>query len=316
MSDYVFRISNKGDDVKTTAVKNLFLDADHPVLKSFKIADISMVCNASGVGSASISYDTNYKPAFYIFLKGDARDWFDKDSNTYSNCFFPIGSLNDWYEDKNVEYISAITDGFTDKIELSVNNVAFANKTLTFRYILCVDPANSASGASGLTANDYGLWISKKGEDVKTTEDYNMTFTSDYKTLQFHNVHKYVEQSITLPLNRASINSPDQKSGGYVDFNHNLGYQPFFIAYVELGSVWYEMPYGLVSNTLDSSIPNLIGRSASGFCDSNKVRLFVWNRSYCYSDADYLNVSQSFPQETYKVKLIIFSLDLTGDTYG
>jgi len=314
MSDYVFKISNKGDDVKTTADKDLFFNGDSPVLKSFKIADISMVCNGSGVGSATISHNLNYKPAYFIFLKGDTRDWFDADNNTYSNCFFPIGSLNNWYENQNIEYIQAIsTDG---QIDLSVNNASFANKTLNFRYILCVDPALSASGVSGLTASEYGLWISKKGKDVKTAEEYDLTFSSDYKALQFHNVHKFSEESITLPLNRASIDSQNQESGGYVDFNHNLGYQPFFIAYVQLGSTWYEMPYGNVDSSADPSESSLIGRSASGFCDSSKVRLFVSTRSKCYADDDDLDVSATYTQTTYKVKLIIFSLDLTGATYG
>ena len=60
---------------------------------------------------------------------------------------------------------------------------------------------------------DYGLKISRKGQDVDTTPDYKLAFSSDYKGLR---IALEGERDLVAGYNEITI-------------THNLGYIPFSI---------------------------------------------------------------------------------------
>lgn len=315
MSNYGFKIAKPGGDVKTDADKDLFFLSDKAVLKAFKVLNITVTTDGSGNGTTTTSHGLDYQPAFDVFIKGTARDWFDAGSSTYANSFFPIQNLsyNGWYE---YPYLPVNTYVTTSNIVISVSSASVPNKTFTFRVYLYVDNLRSAYSGSGLTASEnYGLKISKEGINVNTAKEHELVFSSNYKTLQFHNVHKYSTQNIVLPAIKSSIMTATASEGGYVDFNHGLTYQPYFkvFAYSSLANTkYYEIPH-IEGNGGGSGFS---GKSWMSFCDATKVRVSFWRQSITTSSSSAITVSGNYSAETITIKIIVFTENLVGDTYG
>lgn len=110
---------------------------------------------------------------------------------------------------------------------------------------------------------DYGLKISRKGQDVDTTPDYKLAFSSDYKGL------------------RIALEGEEDLVAGYneITITHNLGYVPFSIVtatettdkkrtvtlpapYFDLGANGFYGWYGVTSTQLKVEI-NLVDEGFS-----------------------------------------------------
>ena len=317
MSDLGIKVSKDGDSAYNQSVKLLAFHSDYPVLKAFKIGNASITCNSLGSGSTTIAHGLSYPPAFQVFAKATARDWFDSGSSTYANAFFPTGHFNDWYEHKYLEFISVTADSTNLQINTIGNVAAFANKTLNFRYYLFVDLSETFTGADTTPTDTYGFKVSQVGEDVKSTKEYKLSASSAYKTLQFHDVHKYENKEITLPKMFATRYDTDTEEGTYVDYNHGLGYQPFFVAYFEssrLGStLLYEAPHTEYATSPYGPVAGLW--SVTGFADATKIRLSFYRRSiYDTSTSSVLGNWTS--SEDITLKLLVFTENLAGSTYG
>ncbi len=314
MSNYGLKISNPGNDVKIDDDKDLFFVSDKPVLKAFKVLNITVTTNGSGNGTTTTAHGLDYQPAFDVFIKGTARNWFDKDNNTYANSFFPIQNLvhNGWYD----EFFNIVPYVTTSNIVISISDASVPNQTFTFRVYLYVDNLRSSYSGDGLSqAGKYGMRISKEGVDVKSAKEHQLVYSTDYLALQFHNVHKYANRTITLPAQRSSIQSTPVNAGGYVDFNHGLGYQPYFKAFAFSSldtNKLYELPH--IEGNGGSGSGS--GKSWMSFCDVNKIRVSFWRQSTTSSSASSIIVNGDYPVETITIKIIVFTENLAGDIYG
>lgn len=110
---------------------------------------------------------------------------------------------------------------------------------------------------------DYGIKVVKAGANIDTVDIRDILMSSKYSMLKYHS---NLTDSVTF-------NPGDSEK--YVDFNHNLGYVPAYMAYYYRDSKLYYM-----------YIPRAVGYSGYGysFADSSKIRcgyfMPAWNQYY------------------------------------
>lgn len=83
----------------------------------------------------------------------------------------------------------------------------------------------------------HKLIVAKPGFNALTeTNPNNLTFSSDYKTLKYY---KSGSTTISVPGSGSAINTD------YDIFTHNLGYYPFFTAFIHNPAFtqYYSLPY-------------------------------------------------------------------------
>lgn len=292
MGDYGIMVSEAGDNVLTQIYDTAKFSTKYSTLKIYSSGNTSFTTNGSGVGSVEISHGLNYAPAFYVFNKDSYQDTFFE-ATTYSNCYFPIGvySQFDVYSTNSVLHIGGT--GLS------------ASTTYYFRYYILVDLAQEFSSTSGIaTTNDYGFKVSKPGVDVLTGDEYEMAYSSKYKSLQFYK-ESFQSETLTLPGYTASIVDDDPEAGTYVDFNHGLGYPPFFLAFFHStimtdANQYQELPWYYLtgSDQLNSTI--------YGWADATRIRIILKNYAYI-TPSNYPALS-----ETATIKLYIFTENLNG----
>lgn len=81
---------------------------------------------------------------------------------------------------------------------------------------------------------NYGIKVSKPGVDVLSAGPEDLIFSSQLNSFK-----------IAL-ASEATINVPNPSGGVTLQIDHDLGYIPGFLVYVDFGStgVWY-LPYGI-----------------------------------------------------------------------
>lgn len=292
MGDYGIMLSDEGDNVLTQVAETAKFSTKYSRLKIFMEGNTQFTTNGSGDGSVEISHGLNYTPAWYVFNKDSYQDTFFE-ATTYNNCFFPIGiwSLFDVYTTDSVLHISCT--GLD------------ASTTYYFRYYILVDLAGDFSGSSGITtANDYGFKVSKPGYDVLTCEEYQLADSSKYKALQYYQ-ESCQEETMSLPGYTASILDQTPEAGTYIDFEHGLGYPPFFLAFYHSSLMvdenrYQELPFQTLTGN-DQSASQIYG-----WADNTRIRVICKNHAY-YSPSSY-----AAEAETYTVKIYVFTEDLNG----
>ncbi len=302
MSDYGIKV---GPNINTDTDAQLNLTSKYSSLKLFKWGNASFTTNGSGVGSTSITHGLGYAPISMVFRKHTAK-WVggtDLPTTEFPNAFSHIGALN-WYAggNKSIDFRVKVDD---DKLYIEdggIGNLA-NNTTYNFRYYILVDLSQAFSSASNLVlTNDYGFKISKPGKNVLTAEEYDMAYSSKYKALQYYANHVQ-DQDLTLPAMFASPYDDYVEEVVYVDFEHNLGYAPLYLAYVsEDSSVYTTVPF-----YAEDAVDNF-KYSVAGFSDANRIRIYFWRAStYAIGIlwSDWAAVTANF-------KCIIFAEDLTG----
>lgn len=292
MGDYGIQVSEPGDNVLTQIYDTARFSTKYSTLKFYLMGNTSFTTNGSGVGSVEIAHDLDYAPAFYAFNKRSYQDTFFE-ATTYTNCFFTIGgffSQFDIYSTENVLHIGGT--GLS------------ASTTYYFRYYILVDLAESFSGTSGIAlTNDYGFKVSKPGIDVVTGKEYQMAYSSKYKSLQFFK-ESFKSETMSLPGFSASVVDTEVRAGTYIDFAHGLGYAPFFLAFYNDSSYMAANTYreapGIVLYGNDASHSDIYA-----FSDSTRVRVI------CNNYAQYPLATPAVAR-TYTVKLYIFTESLNG----
>ena len=93
-------------------------------------------------------------------------------------------------------------------------------------------------------SSDWGLKIAQTGFDVKTCADNQLIYSSKYSQLKIHS-----SGSGTYVATGAGIYGFSTTLS-----THNLGYRPFFILWVDLGSGYQVAPVGFVGGTYNVQI--------------------------------------------------------------
>ena len=109
---------------------------------------------------------------------------------------------------------------------------------------------------------NYGIKVVKSGKDISTTDVRDVLMSSQYSMLKYH-----MDDSDTVSFTSGETHK-------YVDFTHNLGYVPAFIAY-------YEDPSGI--QYVVPSLPRSGGYDGYGYgwADTEKVRVgYVLSSDY------------------------------------
>ncbi len=297
-----------GDNIETVADKDAKLTTKYPTLKFFKWGDAQFTTDGSKEGSVEIDHDLGYAPISIAYRKHTAQNTFLTGATTYPNAFSHLGAVNQ-YAGGNVN-VSFVVRTTTSKLIIENNAVAnnlAPNTTYYFRYYILVDLSQAFSGAfgGGLSSN-YGFKVSKPGIDVTIAKEYELVYSSKYKSVQYFN--EYIqEQDLTLPLMSANEYDPYEEEATYVDFEHDFGYPPFYLAYFTspTGS-FIPLPFYL-ENSID-----IIFYNVAGFSDANRVRLFFWRAAALNSPVG--PTWNSWPEETITLRCILFSENLMGES--
>lgn len=313
MADYGIRFAKKNQNVLTALDKDVPFSTKFNTLKLWLWGNLTVDTNGSGNGDAVFTHDLNYAPAFMVFRKTTAQFTLLSGATTYPNSFFPVGVTN-YYLDYGSSGLIVPTDyAYTTATTLvcSVRGGP-ANSSVVFRYYLLVDRSESFSGDEGPgLLNDYGFKFAKTGGNVLTDKEYQLSYSTKYKALQYYKESTKTE-TLTLPAMFASFADQDVEAGTYVDINHGLGYAPLFMVRAENGDVLstdsLDIPYAFRQTDI-SPLSTMVG----AFCDATRVRIF-WYRRSVFNSITQAPVP-TFPEKTITVKVNIFTENLAGDSH-
>lgn len=298
--DYGIKVTKPGQDVATVTDKDAVFSTKFSTLKIYLSGTVTLTTDGSGNGSASVTHNLGFAPAFYVFRKGTAQYTF-LDASSYSNAFVPETNIQSIWIPGKFEIYSNTT-------QLVINaSGQSAGTTYTFKYYILVDLAGDFSGNDNVNHQfDYGFKVSKEGYDVNTAKEYQLAYSSLYKSLQYFD-ENYQVQELTLPLMFADLEEQSVYSGTYVDINHGLGYPPFFLAFAE----------DFADSGYNVLVPAAIGydtvaapesyESVEGFSDSTRIRLSWVRHSQSDSDGD---LATTFAAKTITIKCFIFTENL------
>lgn len=298
--DYGIKVTKPGQDVDTVADVDVMFSTKFSTLKVYREGTVQLTTDGSGNGSATVDHNLGFAPAFYVFRKGTAQYTF-LDASSYVNSFVP---------EVNIEsiWIPGSFEIYTSTSQLVITAASQTpSTTYAFKYYILVDLAGDFSGSDNVShQHDYGFKVSKEGKDVHTAKEYELAYSSLYKSLQYYD-ESYKTQSLTLPNMYADPGETSVYSGTYVDINHGLGYPPFFLAYaVDFIDTGYNVLVPAAFGYDDVFSPASY-EAVEGFADSTKVRL-SWIR-HSQSDSDG-NIAFEFPAQTITIKCIIFTENL------
>lgn len=305
MSNYGIKV---GTDIDNNTDKQLALTSKYSYLKILKWGNAQFTTNGSGVGTVSVAHGLGYTPIVMVFKKFDAQYTF-LSTTTYTDSFRDVESYNSYDPNQSGFEFDADDTNLTISTTTTIygSNPVSNSTTYYFRYFIFVDLSKEFTGDSSISLpNNYGFKVSKPGKNVLTAEEYEMAMSSKYKSLQYFSNH-VLSSSLTLPEMFASTFDSSVEQATYVDFNHNLGYQPFFLVFSDLATAYlYEAPY---TNVAVAGGGYSDGKEeVSAFCDSSRVRV-MFRRESNVINGDY---GESYSSKTISINVIIFAEDLTG----
>ncbi len=298
--NYGLKISTPNNDAQSQTDANLAFTSKYPSLKLIKSGDISVTTDGSGDGTNSVAHSLGFAPAYFAFQKTTAA-WSLLDATTYANAYVSDpGIANQWGGDNHYK-IHVYTDA--TNIYLQAKGAA-ASTTYTIHYLLFVDLAQDYTGADISVDNDWGFKVSRDGVDVLSAKQYQLSYSSRYKPIQYYDVN-YKVTTLTLPIMYASPIDTSQEEGTYVDINHGLTYPPFFLAFFRSdtynSTISFSVPY-LGVNAADNW-----SNSVAGFCDATRVRIAFWRKSFWSAPSP----DPTWVAETITLKVYIFTEDMS-----
>lgn len=306
MSSYGLKVSKVGQNVGTVSDKNLQFTSDYSGLKLYEAGTLSISKTGTATAYGTINHNLGFEPAHFVWRKFTAYNP-NFGTNTYPNAYSPIGAVNIWNPEQDyTENINSYTNSSALVVSVETETIG----TYDFKYYYLVDRANDYSGTMpSISSNDFGIKISKPGVDVGTAKEYDLIYSSKYKALQYYD-ENIMSGSVTLPIQFSSPYDNDVYSGGYIDFYHGLGYQPFFFSY------WKTDGSLVVDNTQAVEIPfyqpitdiGLAYVAYSSFATDEFIRLSFYRETHFNS---FTNVAGSFPEETATFKLYTMTENLS-----
>lgn len=307
MADYGIKL---GTNAWTDSDLDLQFTSKYSSLKIYKWGNASFTTDGSGVGSVTINHNLGYAPMSVVFVKYTASNSLMSGATTYANAFSHLGGFNLYNGGYNggLEQISIITEVSTTSITIKnteLENNLQASTTYNFRYYILVDKSQTFTDASNVSqTSDIGFKVATSGKDVFSSPEHELAYSSKYKALQYYRGH-IKSASLTLPTMFASPYDTTQEEGTYVDFNHSLGYAPFFLAYFQVGSGNFSpIPY----NEIPADVFPTYQYSVNGFSDSSRIRVYFWRRSD-WSGGDLFG---NYAESTITIKVIMFAENLLG----
>jgi hypothetical protein len=314
MSNYGISI---GSNIDTNTDKTINFTSKYSSLKLYKWGDVSFTTNGSAQGSVEIPHDLGYTPIVEVYRKTTAQYTF-LSATSYSNAYMDARIPNSYAGSDMNEVAIVRADNSKilirdQPIVVGITGGTQPNTTYYFRYMIFVDKSEVFTNKSNIAlTGDYGFKVAKDGIDVINGQEYDMAYSSKYKAVQFYD-QLIMSSSLTLPAMWSSVLDQEVEEATYVDFNHNLGYAPYFIFFIKIGSVWLQAPY-FGGSQVGPSLTGLTEISA--WCDSTRVRILAKRLSYWYSA--FLNDNEKggeFAATTYEIKVVIFTVNLT-ESYG
>lgn len=304
MGNYGVKVSEPGVDVLTTNNPNdLQFTSQYSTLKLFRWGSKSLTTDGSGNGSVTVPHYLGYAPAHLVFRKGTAQYTF-VDASSYPNSYFPLGAVNKFSDDAYHHTFSCSTNSTHLTISCSGGT---ASTTFNFRYYIFIDLAQNFSGEDQVgQLRDWGFKVSKENKPVLTAKEYEMNYSSKYKSVQFYPQSQF-SQDLTLPAMAASYHDTYVEEMTYVDFTHNLGYPPLFIAFANVYSpvagenLSIQIPF-YTQNSID-----VFNYSIAGFCDATRVRIYFWR-----SSGYFISLLDDWSAETVNVRAILFTEKLNS----
>jgi hypothetical protein len=305
MADYGIKI---GDNISTDTDRLLKFTSKYPSLKIYKWGETASKTLSGDTATREVAHDLDYAPSILVFAEKTA------------NTFQPLGGNDD------ISGTFAYAD--EDKLYIQTYN-AYGKLTVlpACKYYILVDKAEAFSGESGISlTNDYGFKVSPNGKDVLNSEEYELSESSKYRSLQYFS-ESIKLNTLTLPEMWAEFPDEQVTESTYVDFNHGLGYPPLFIAWFYTGSIYKEIPYAEYQSILLSDLVNsdyYTKYLVSATCDATKIRVtFTRVTKYDYYqwvDSGYGDHSSGdgpvFSEQTITIKVLPFAENLQGLNYG
>lgn len=301
-----------GTNLNTDLDKDLAFTSKYGTLKIFKKGDISLTTDGSGNGSSYIEHGLGYAPAFLIFRK-DTATWTFLDPTSYPDAYIPgVGVTNDWvtvYGINNGDLGSIHAYTTADRLYI-ISAGADPNRTKDFVYYLLVEKSEAFTDPDSITKNkNIGMKVAKPGKNVLTSPEYDLGYSSKYKSLQYY-PESIKEETLTLPLMFSSFVDSEVEEGCYVDFFHGLGYPPLFMAYARSSllntDMMIEIPFAF--ETADGGYSSEY--QISSFCDSTRIRVSFYRRD----NFNYLmnTPSRTWLDEALVIKLYVFTENLAS----
>lgn len=271
MENYGISVSSAGQDALLQRQRDRSYDSKFSTLKIYIRKYISITTNGSGAGSGGIVHNLGYCPTFYVWRKATASFSF-LDASSYTNAFHPVpGTYTPWTTFHHT------TVCYSDRNRLRVEIQGANNTTYNFLCYIFVDQGEFNQKNGIQTLSDYGLKTTLKNNDVQTTREQKVGFSSEYDTLQYFPGMITDYGTINLPAIGADFFDQNPQEGTYIDFMHTLGYPPFFLAFAEESgtSDRYSLPFG--------SLPILGGDGTNfaltGWADKQRIRITFYRKA-------------------------------------
>ncbi len=284
MTDFGFKVSSSGNDVKTTAKSDLLSYSEGLSFKSFMRGTTTLTLDGSGNGTKTIAHNLGFSPSFLVYVKDTARHPLNQ--TTVSNCYFSIPGYGNAWSTLN-DY-----DAYSDATNLTIQVFGgVASQVVTLYYNIFIDLGTSFTGNIYKGTQDFGMKVAK--EKVSTDDnDYSLTMISSYPPLK-HKKGNMGTRTLHLNAFTAPVNSYQVM---YYDIYHGLGYTPLFLSYIVSGTNSYLMPYVLLNSVETPYV------WYEAFADNTRLRLSV-TRCTLTIPTD----ARTFGAEDVTFKYIIFS---------
>jgi hypothetical protein len=210
MGDYGIKGSQKGFDVRTCADHELLFSAGWPLVKIE--AQGSVVITDKGADQVIYNHNLNYNPLFLVY---------DTSSVANNNLLLTDSPLSPFgVTTTDLKWFGTQGAGLSGSVTLYY---------YVFRYDLLTNfTADSlhTDSTGQVPIDDYGIKISKSGQDISSTDYRDFVIHSNCRSLQIHKSEYAV------------------KSANWThSVSHTLGYEPMFWFY------WYDAVsgyYGMV----------------------------------------------------------------------
>ncbi len=275
-------------------------------LKLYKWGNVELTTDGSAEGDVEIYHNLGYVPVSLVFKRFDGQFTF-LSATEYKNAWHDAESNNS-YDSAGVFFV----DRDTQKIRIHTQAIGgigggpSPNTTYFFRYMIFVDKSEAFSLRSNVAfTKNIGFKAAMPGKDVLLAKEHDLDYSSKYKALQYYDKH-IKSSSLTLPTMWASFTDQDAQEATYVDFEHGLGYPPFFLVFSDLGTAYlYEVPY---FNVFPSGLSYEGVEEISAFCDKDRIRV-LWQRQSTYISG---TTGEVFSNKTISIAVIIFAESLIG----
>lgn len=296
MTDHGILISSDGYSALDQRDRDKSYTSKFSTLKILQRKAFSITTNGSGVGGGGVVHNLGYAPTFYTWRKATSTFSF-LDATSYSNTFAPVpGTYSPWIPFHHT------TSAYSDMNRVRVDIQGANNTRYDFLNYVFADQAEINQKRGVQTDFSYGMKAVQRGNNIDTATEHNVAFSSEYDTLQYLPGMIANYGDISLPALASDFGDQTPSEGTYVDFIHNLGYPPFFLAYSKDKSAneTYNLP---IEFTNEFGGRNVL----TAWCDRTRIRI-TWYRQAKYQPP----FSVDYPASgNIGLKVYIFTEDLS-----